>query len=70
VRVLEDDRHYFPPYQCAAVVRETALARYPELRSALKQIRITDEQMRKLNQRVEGGKRPVREVAAEFLKGG
>lgn len=29
VAVLQDDKHYFPPYQCAVVVREATEARLP-----------------------------------------
>jgi len=70
VTVLEDDRHYFPPYECAAVVREDTLSRYPKLREALESLsgKITDPVMRKLNYEVDGRHRPVPEVAAEFLR--
>jgi glycine betaine/choline ABC-type transport system substrate-binding protein len=70
VRILQDDRHYFPPYQCAIVARESALARYPQLRPALEQLsgRISDEVMRRLNYQVDGQHRPVAQVAQEFLK--
>ena len=70
VAVLADDRHYFPPYQCAAVVREDALARYPGLRGALEQLsgRLTDEVMRRLNYQIDGKHRRGADVAAEFLQ--
>ena len=69
VVVLEDDRHYFPPYQCAVVVREATLMRYPKVRPALQQLsgKISDETMRRLNYEVDGKHRPAAEVAAEFL---
>ena len=35
VRLLEDDRHFFPPYEAAPVVREAALRRVPGLASTL-----------------------------------
>ncbi len=71
VTVLDDDRHYFPPYQCAVVVREAALARYPKLRAAIEQLsgKISDTAMRRLNFEVDGKHRPAAEVAAEFLRG-
>ena len=70
VTVLEDDRRYFPPYQCAAVVREAALARYPGLREAIEQLsgRLTETVMRRLNYQVDGQHRPAADVAAEFLQ--
>src|SRR6202000_285131 len=38
VTILEDDRHYFPPYDCAVVARQQTLARYPALRGVLEQL--------------------------------
>ena len=32
---LEDDRHYFPPYQAVPLVREEALQRWPQIQMAL-----------------------------------
>jgi osmoprotectant transport system substrate-binding protein len=71
VLVLEDDRHYFPPYQCAVVVREAALARFPPMRAALEQLsgKLPDETMRHLNYEVDGKHRPAEQVAEEFLRG-
>lgn len=68
--VLTDDKRYFPPYECAAVVREDALKRFPELRPALEQLsgKLPDEVMRKLNYAVDGEHRPVREVASSFIQ--
>jgi osmoprotectant transport system permease protein len=66
---LEDDRHYFPPYEAAPVVRREVLERYPQLRNAIDSLagKITNEQMRKLNYAVDGEKRDVKEVVREFL---
>jgi len=71
VAVLRDDRSYFPPYQCAAVVREAALAQYPALRGAISELsgRLPDPVMRQLNYQVDGKHRPAAEVAEEFLRG-
>jgi glycine betaine/choline ABC-type transport system substrate-binding protein len=68
--VLADDRHYFPPYECAVVVRQEALTMYAGLESALKILsgRITEAEMRRLNAAVDVEHRPVAEVATEFLK--
>jgi len=70
VKVLEDDRHYFPPYECAVVVRAASLQRYPKLRAALDELsgKLSDDTMRRLNYEVDGKHRPVAEVAAEFLR--
>lgn len=67
---LEDDRHYFPPYDAVPVVRQAALELHPELRSVLKQLGeiLTVEEMRKLNYAVDGEKRQPKDVAREFLE--
>jgi osmoprotectant transport system substrate-binding protein len=69
ITLLGDDKHYFPPYQCAVVAREDTLARFPGLRPALEELsgKVADETMRKMNHAVDREHRPVRDVAAEFL---
>jgi glycine betaine/choline ABC-type transport system substrate-binding protein len=69
VAILDDDRHYFPPYQCAVVIREDTLARFPKLRPALEELsgKFSDAAMRKLNYQVDGQHRSVVEVARERL---
>ena len=66
---LEDDRHYFPPYEAAPIIREDALSRYPQLKTAINSLagKITNEQMRKLNYAVDADKRDVKGVVREFL---
>jgi glycine betaine/choline ABC-type transport system substrate-binding protein len=70
VLVLQDDKRYFPPYDCALAVRRASLEANPPLRQALKELTglFTDRTMRKLNYQVDGAHRPVREVAEEFLR--
>src|SRR4051812_5994941 len=65
---LEDDRHYFPPYQAVPLVRDEALARWPEIRSALQALagRITADDMRAMNEAVDGRHRDAAEVVREF----
>ena len=67
--VLEDDRRYFPPYECAIAVRRDVLARYPRLRAVLAELsgRISDSAMRRMNGAVDVGHRPATEVAGDFL---
>ena len=71
VKILADDRHYFPPYQCAVVVREDTLSRFPGLRGVLGELsgKFPDAVMRKLNDEVDGMHRSPAQVAAEFLNG-
>jgi osmoprotectant transport system substrate-binding protein len=70
ITVLEDDRHYFPPYECALVVREEAERQFPAMRPALVELsgRITSETMRRLNYELDGKHRPAREIARNFLR--
>ncbi|HEY6291110.1 MAG TPA: glycine betaine ABC transporter substrate-binding protein [Terriglobia bacterium] len=68
--VLEDDRHYFPPYQAVPVVREDTVRRHPEVFEALEALggKISEDDMRRLNYAVDGEHRDVRDVVREFLK--
>jgi osmoprotectant transport system substrate-binding protein len=68
--VLEDDRHYFPPYDAVPVIREQILHQHPELESAITALAgtISDDEMRRLNYAVDGQHRDARDVAHEFLK--
>ncbi|HEY7713564.1 MAG TPA: glycine betaine ABC transporter substrate-binding protein [Candidatus Binatia bacterium] len=67
---LEDDRHYFPPYDAVPVVRRATLEEHPELRATLAQLNgvLNVEAMRQLNYAVDGEKRAPADVAREFLK--
>src|SRR6476646_7700314 len=68
--VLEDDRHYFPPYEAVPIVRPEMLARHPEVGKALDELagKISDDDMRRLNYAVDGQHRDVKEVVREFLR--
>ena len=69
LRVLVDDRGFFPPYDAAPVVRGASLRRNPGIAAALDRLafRVPDERMIRLNHAVEIGGRGFREVAREFL---
>ena len=71
VTVLDDDKHYFPPYEAAAVVRTGSLTSRGGLREALEELsgKLTTATMRKLNYEVDGRHRPLADVAREFLSG-
>src|SRR6516162_810465 len=68
--VLDDDKHYFPPYDAAPVLRDVVVMKHPEVREALRQLggKISAEQMRRMNYAVDGEHRDVKEVVREFLK--
>jgi glycine betaine/choline ABC-type transport system substrate-binding protein len=69
--VLEDDRHYFPPYEAVPVVRQQTLQQHPEIAQALAELtgKISDEEMQGMNYAVDGQRRDAKQVVHEFLKG-
>jgi len=70
LRVLADDRHFFPPYQAAPLARADLLTRVPDAAAALRLLagRIDAEAMRRLNFAVEAERRAPAAVAADFLR--
>jgi len=70
VAVLDDDRHIFPPYHAAFLVRGESLQREPLLKEALQQLSgtLSDETMRRLNHEVIRQHGQVQEVATIFLR--
>jgi osmoprotectant transport system substrate-binding protein len=67
---LEDDRHYFPPYEAVAVIRQQTLQQHPEVGEAIAELggKISDQEMQKLNYALDGQRRDVKDVAQEFLR--
>jgi osmoprotectant transport system substrate-binding protein len=68
--VLEDDRHYFPPYEAVAAVRQQTLEQHPEVLAAIAALgdKISDREMQNLNYALDGQHRDASEVAHEFLR--
>ncbi len=68
--VLEDDRHYFPPYEAAFVVRGQVWKTNAAVREVLQGLggKISADTMRKLNAQLDRDKRRPEDVAKEFLK--
>jgi osmoprotectant transport system substrate-binding protein len=66
--ILEDDRHYFPPYQAIPLVRKEALQRWPQIQIALDALagRISAEDMRTMNEAIDGEHRDPAEVVRAF----
>jgi osmoprotectant transport system substrate-binding protein len=67
---LEDDRHYFPPYEAVPLVREDSLARWPQIGVAMQRLagRVTADEMRAMNLAVDAGHRDPGDVVREFRK--
>ena len=65
---LQDDRHFFPPYDAVPVVRRAALEKVPQLRAALAELagKISAEDMRRLNRQVDADQRDVATLVREF----
>ncbi len=70
LKVLKDDKQYFPPYFAAPVVRADVLKKHPEIEQALNLLagKLTDTEMAKLNAEVDLKKRDAKEVARDWLK--
>jgi len=67
--VLVDDKHYFPPYDAAPLVRRATVEKHPEVREALRALggKISEEQMRRMNYAVDVDHRDAKQVVREFL---
>jgi osmoprotectant transport system substrate-binding protein len=69
LRVLEDDKSYFPPYHALPLVRQETLNEYPELEEVLGLLEgmIDEETMQIMNGKVDNDGMLVERVAQEFL---
>ncbi|WP_201552099.1 ABC transporter permease/substrate-binding protein [Streptococcus salivarius] len=67
--VLEDDKHLFPPYQGAPLMKAELLEKHPELEAVLNKLagKITADQMSQLNYQVGVEGKPANQVARDFL---
>jgi osmoprotectant transport system permease protein len=67
--VLQDDRHYFPPYDAVPVMNEESLRKHPGLLESVESLagRIDEVAMRRMNYAVDGEHRRPADVAREFL---
>ncbi len=70
LRVLADDRGFFPPYDAAPVVRRKLLAHHPEVRGALVAIAgtINDATMRRMNYAVDELRQSPAAIAREWIE--
>jgi osmoprotectant transport system substrate-binding protein len=67
---LEDDKHYFPPYEAVPLVREDALRRHPQIQEAMDRLagKVSAEEVRAMNNAVDGQHRDVAEVVRDFRR--
>ncbi|WP_064591789.1 ABC transporter permease/substrate-binding protein [Streptobacillus moniliformis] len=70
LKILEDDKKLFPPYQVAPLLREKTLKDYPELKDILEKLsnKISSKEMIEMNYKVDVEGKSAREVAREYLK--
>lgn len=70
LRVLDDDRQFFPPYNAAPMVRGAALRAHPEIESALARLafQVDDRDAQALNYAVEAEAQTPAQVARAFLE--
>lgn len=70
LKMLKDDRHYFPPYQGAPLMKESFAKKNPRVVKALNKLsgKITTEEMQKMNYEVTVKKQSAAKVARQYLK--
>ena len=68
--VLEDDKHYFPPYEAVPLIREDSLQRHPGIQVAMDRLagKVSADEVRGMNYAVDSEHRDVAEVVREFRK--
>jgi len=68
--LLDDDKHIFPLYLAAPLIRDATIRAHPQLKELLGQLsgKLTNPTMQALNYQVDVLKRAPKEVAASFLK--
>jgi osmoprotectant transport system substrate-binding protein len=66
---LEDDRHYFPPYEAVPVIRLQTIQQHPDVARVLADLdgKISNAQMQRMNYDVDGQHRDPRDVVRDFL---
>jgi len=65
---LQDDRHYFPPYDAVPIVRQSTLAQFPQLRAALADLagKLSASDIRRLNYAVDAQHQDAAAVVRTF----
>jgi osmoprotectant transport system substrate-binding protein len=69
LKILQDDKHFFPPYYGAPIVKNETLAKHPELKTVLNELagKISDAQMQKMNYQAEVKNKAIKDIAKAFL---
>ena len=69
LQILEDDKHLFPPYQGAPLLKAKLLEKHPELEGVLNKLagKITESQMSQMNYQVGIEGKNAEAVARDYL---
>ncbi len=70
LKVLKDDKNFFPPYYAAPIINNKTLEKHPELKDLINKLagKLDDEKMRELNYRVDKLNEDPAKVASDFLR--
>ncbi|HEM5105603.1 TPA: ABC transporter permease/substrate-binding protein [Streptococcus suis] len=70
LKILEDDKELFPPYQAAPLLSKETLEKYPELEQVLGDLagKISTEEMTQMNYAVDVEGKSAEQVAREYLE--
>ena len=70
LKVLEDDRHYFPPYEAVPLMREDSLRLHPEMQVAMDRLagKVSAGEMQAMNDAVDGQHEDVGKVVERFRR--
>lgn len=70
LKILEDDKQFFPPYYVMSILSDDAFEKYPEAVEALRLLegQISEEEMQQMNYLVDEKGMPERKVAEDFLR--
>lgn len=70
LKLLKDDKHFFPPYDASAVATDAILKKHPQLKPIISKLngKISLKTMQKLNYKVDNNLEEPEVVAKQFLK--
>ncbi|MDU8924261.1 glycine betaine ABC transporter substrate-binding protein [Pasteurellaceae bacterium LIM206] len=70
IKLLEDDKHFYPSYYAGTVIRTETLQQHPELKAILQQLdgKISNREMAEMNAAVEIEGKDEKTVAKAFLQ--
>lgn len=70
LKVLKDDKKFFPPYYAAPIINKKTLDKYPELENVVNKLagKLNDDKMRELNFKVDKLNMDPRQVAEDYLR--